>query len=147
MAAGDVAGDREPEPAVALVLIARVVEPVERPEHVVALRSGMPGPSSSTSMRSHCPSGAARMMTCSPKRAALVTRLVMARLKACRFSGSTSSPLALAHLQLDRRAVVPRLLHLLQQLADIGRRRLLAAVALGEGQIVLEHVLHLVDVG
>ena len=32
------------------------------------------------------------------------------------------------------------------QLADIGRRGLLPAVTLGEGQIVFEHVLHLIDV-
>ena len=87
------------------------------------------------------------MTTVSPKRAALVTRLVTARLKACRFSGSTSALLGLAHAHLDRRAeVLGLLLHLLQQLADVGRRRLLAAVALGEGQVVLQHVLHLVDV-
>ena len=37
-------------------------------------------------------------------------------------------------------------LHFAEKLADVGRCRLLAAVALGEGQIVLEHVLHLIDV-
>ena len=55
--------------------------------------------------------------------------------------------LGLAHAHLDRRAeVLGLLLHLVQQLADVGRRGLLAAVALGEGEVVLEHVLHLVDV-
>ena len=55
--------------------------------------------------------------------------------------------LGLAHAHLDRRAeVLGLLLHLAQQLADVGRRGLLAAVALGERQIVLEHVLHLADV-
>src|SRR6202040_1714953 len=34
--AGDVEGDREAEPGAALVLIARVIEPEKRPEHVLA---------------------------------------------------------------------------------------------------------------
>ena len=37
--------------------------------------------------------------------------------------------------------------HLLEQVAHVGGLGHLAAVALGEGQIVLQHVLHLVDVG
>ena len=36
MRAGDVAGDRQAEARAALVLIARLVEPQERPEHVLA---------------------------------------------------------------------------------------------------------------
>src|SRR4249920_3354071 len=38
VALGDVACDGEPEPGIALVLVAGVVEPIERPEDVVALQ-------------------------------------------------------------------------------------------------------------
>ena len=48
MRARDVARDRESKPGAALVLIARVVEPKERLEHILAHAGGMPGPSSST---------------------------------------------------------------------------------------------------
>ena len=53
----------------------------------------------------------------------------------------------MAHAHLDRRPdVLGFFLHFPQQLADVGRRGLLPAVTLGEGQIVFEHVLHLIDV-
>src|ERR671911_288083 len=37
MAVGDVAGDREPEPGAAFILVARIIQPHERPEHRLAL--------------------------------------------------------------------------------------------------------------
>ena len=48
MRAGDVAGDGEPQPGAAFVLVAGVVQPQERLEHFLAHLGGMPGPSSST---------------------------------------------------------------------------------------------------
>ena len=53
----------------------------------------------------------------------------------------------LPELQLDRRAVdLQVLVDLLQKLAQVGQLRDLAAVALGEGEVVLEHALHLAHV-
>src|SRR5262245_7603532 len=44
MRARDVAGDCEPKPGSALVLVARVVQPQERPEHILPHARGDAGP-------------------------------------------------------------------------------------------------------
>ena len=44
----DVEGDGEAKPGAAEILIARLVDAEERPEHVFAQAGGIPGPSSST---------------------------------------------------------------------------------------------------
>jgi len=49
MRARDVARNRQPKSGAALVLIARIIKPQERLEHILA-PAGMPGPSSSTLM-------------------------------------------------------------------------------------------------
>ena len=71
----------------------------------------------------------------------------MARLKAWRFNGSTSSSRRLRSFNSIGVPIVLRfLVHLLQQLAQVGGRQFFAAVTLGEGEVVLEHVLHLANV-
>ena len=91
MALGDVARDGEAEAGVALVLIARVIEPVERLEHVGALVRRDAGAVVVDLDAQPLALGGAADDIWSPKRAAFETRLTMARLNACRFSGSTSS--------------------------------------------------------
>jgi hypothetical protein len=63
MAARDIPRNRKPQPRIPGVLAQVVAQPVERAEHIVPSAGGMPGPSSSTSMRSQSWSVLVRITT------------------------------------------------------------------------------------
>ena len=108
----------------------------------------MPGPLSSTSMRSHAAFGRGADHDLIAVAHGVRDEVGDGALEGLALQRQHQVVAPLSHLELDRRAVDLRLVvDLLEQLAQVGGLGLLAAVAARKRQIVLEHVLHLVDVG
>src|SRR5262245_58546073 len=140
----NVTGDGKAEAGGFGVLVARVVEPIERPEHLVPLVFRDAG---------------AVILDLDHERAVLtsgthsdkvgeshgvVDEIGDGALEGMAAKGHHQG--RIAAIDTDLRFAVGLVAHLGQNLADIGAHDLFARGALGEGDIVLQHGLHLVDI-
>ena len=144
MDASDVAGNREPKPGRARILVARVVKPIEGAEHVLALSLG---------------DARAVVFDGDGERAILALGGDLDVLGEARGvvdeigNRALESMPAQRHdqrsvIDLDRDVLgaVSLRFHLAQDVADIDAHDLLGRASFGEGHIVFEHRLHLVDI-
>ena len=144
MRARDIAGDGKPEPGAAFVLVARVVEPKERLEYFLAHGRGNTG----------------TIVVDGDRQIAMVavpgdrdhvgeTRRVRHEIGEAPLECRGPHRHDRLAVNYDRR-LMPVTFGIRAQLVEehrhIGRRRLLAAVAAGKGEIGLDHPRHLIDV-
>ena len=135
MAFCNVACDREPKPAVALVLIARMVKPVERPKDVVALPFRNAGPVVIDLDANPLPFRRHANDDVFAEARSIRHEICDGALQSLTLQRQNDIALTLADLEIDRAGVDRCVVDdLLQELGEICGFGFFAAVALGEGQ-------------